>query len=215
MCRSDRGLQPAILGSRHGFCRLAAQHGNPRVGRDGLREADVSAARNTGAEVAAGDLLIMLDDDVLADGGVACMRGLLDEHPDWHAVAGNVELFGEGVPTKWRRHPPDPRALPPATLLGSSFTSPGAVLAEHRSHGKHGASCAPPSSRRGARDFHPPVRVRGRRRADITERISRASVSCASAGEMRQPSRHPIGAAQKRPAAASPRHGAHPGTGSA
>jgi hypothetical protein len=31
------------------------------------------------------------------------------------------------MPTKWRRHPPDPRALPPATLLGSSFTSPGAI----------------------------------------------------------------------------------------
>jgi hypothetical protein len=61
---------------RHGFCRPAAQHGNPRVGREGLRDADVSAARNTGAEVATGDLLIMLDDDVLADGGVACMRGL-------------------------------------------------------------------------------------------------------------------------------------------
>ena len=43
----------------------------------------------------------------------------------------------------------------------------------------------------------------------------RASASYAAAGEMRQPSRRPIGAAQQRPAAASPRHAAPPGTGSA
>jgi glycosyltransferase involved in cell wall biosynthesis len=94
-----------------------------------LPEADVSAARNTGAELAAGDLLIMLDDDdLLADGGVAYMRELLDAHSEWHAVTGDVELFGEGITTKWRRHPPEPRALLPAILLGSSFTSPGAVM---------------------------------------------------------------------------------------
>ncbi|MDQ8167702.1 MAG: glycosyltransferase [Gemmatimonadota bacterium] len=94
-----------------------------------LPEAGVSAARNAGADLAAGDLLIMLDDDdLLADGGVATMRALLDDHPEWHAVTGDVELFGDGIPTKWRRHPSDPRALPPAVLLGSSITSPGAAM---------------------------------------------------------------------------------------
>lgn len=96
--------------------------------------AGLNAARNLGARLAASELLLYLDDDVLVGSGwVRAMGEAWSAHPDAAAVAGPVRLRFDAPPPAWlgpRLHtylsgldgPPQPGwLLPPAVPVGANF----------------------------------------------------------------------------------------------
>lgn len=57
----------------------------------------LNAARNAGAAVAEGELVVFVDDDVLvAPGWLATLLGAAAAHPGWHVVGGPIEPRLEG-----------------------------------------------------------------------------------------------------------------------
>jgi glycosyltransferase involved in cell wall biosynthesis len=122
-------------GSTDGTAEVVARHreaGLP-VRRVHQPNAGLNAARNLGASAASGELLLYLDDDVIAGPGwlEAMARAWRDHHPA--AVAGPVRLRFEAPPPAWlgpRLHPwlsaldgpVEPGWLePPALPVGANF----------------------------------------------------------------------------------------------
>lgn len=89
----------------------------------------VARARNLGAKSAKHEFVLLVDDDdMLQDGGLADLRRALGDSPDWVAAVGNVERYKEGSETSWWRHPAGQGPYSALNVTAACITSPGAGL---------------------------------------------------------------------------------------
>lgn len=116
--------------SSDGSQEIVKSYSDPRI-RFYINEKNmgVAATLNRGIEIARGEYIARMDsDDISLPNRLQEQVDFLDVRHDVGVVGANVEIFGEGIPTKIHRFPTESKHLKAMLLFSSCFAHPVVMM---------------------------------------------------------------------------------------